>query len=325
MKKDLIPLLICPSCLPGEIPLRGRAVREEGGDILEGELLCRRCERVYPIEDGIAFLDPSWPLPRGSRDPDPLSAARPTSKYETAPVVSSYLWSHYGDLLGDPEATSAYREWAQLMTPSAGMAIDLGCAVGRFTLEMTATSDLVIGVDNSVSFIRCARQLMTDGRIQWELKEEGFITREETLRLPDRWDRRRVEFMVADAQALPFPSGAFHSLASLNLIDKVPFPASHLREVYRLAPRRGAQFFLSDPFSWSEEVADPKDWLGGTREGPFAGRGLDNIAGLLSRETEEWSPPWRVERRGAVWWKIRTHANHFELIRSRYVKAVRDA
>ena len=34
-------------------------------------------------------------------------------------------------------------------------------------------------------------------------------------------------------------------------------------------------------------------------------------------------PPWRVAGRGSAWWKIRTHVNHFELIRSCFVKAER--
>jgi hypothetical protein len=164
---------------------------------------------------------------------------------------------------------------------------------------------------------------MMDRLMKIDLKQEGSLIREEILSLPEAWDSRKVEFIVADAQALPFPSGAFSSLASLNLIDKVPFPARHLREIYRLATKRDAQFLFSDPFSWSEEVADEKNWLGGARSGPYSRRGVEAIMSLLTNETNGWSPPWRIEDHGRIWWKIRTHANHFELIRSCYVKAVR--
>jgi len=323
MKKWLLNVLTCPACLPNENGLDSRIIKEDEQDILKGALSCPRCGKAYRIEEGIAFLDPARRESEFPSNGSGVPPARAGSKYETASVVSSYLWSHYGDILGDPEASSAYREWADLMAPCDGMVLDAGCAVGRFTFEMSLKSDRVVGVDNSVSFVRCARKLMADRLMRIELKEEGFLTREETLYLPERWDSRNVEFIVADAQALPFPSGAFSGLASLNLIDKVPLPVRHLKEIYRLAAKEKAQFLLSDPFSWSEEVADEKDWLGGTRKGPFAGRGMENIMKLLRHGTQEWSPPWRVEAHGPIWWKIRTHANHFELIRSGYVKAVR--
>jgi len=33
--------------------------------------------------------------------------------------------------------------------------------------------------------------------------------------------------------------------------------------------------------------------------------------------------PWQIDGTGSVWWKIRNHKNHFEMIRSWYVKATR--
>ncbi len=314
MKKILLSMLICPACLPDERVLQGRIAEEQAEDIVEGSLSCPQCGKVYSIRDGIAFLDPASLVKEAASD----------SKYESAPVLSSYLWSHFGDILGDPEATPAYREWADLMKPRAGMAIDAGSAVGRFSFEMSQKSDFVVGVDNSTSFIRCARKLMMDRRMKIELKEEGCLMKEKILYLPETWDSRKVEFIVGDAQALPFPSGAFSSLASLNLVDKVPIPVRHLKEMHRLAAKQNAQFLFSDPFSWSEDAADQENWLGGTHRGPYSGRGLENVMALLKSESDGWSPPWRIENHGHIWWKIRTHANHFELIRSCFVKAVRD-
>jgi uncharacterized protein YbaR (Trm112 family) len=141
MKKSLLKMLVCPDCLPEEIQLEAKIIREQPGDILDGASSCSQCGGVYSIEDGTAFLD--------------FSARRegtPVSKYETGPVLSSYLWSHYGDIMGDEEASSAYREWAGLMNGGFGMALDLGAAVGRFAFEMTSKSDYVISIENSVSF-----------------------------------------------------------------------------------------------------------------------------------------------------------------------------
>ncbi|HBZ54972.1 MAG TPA: SAM-dependent methyltransferase, partial [Syntrophobacteraceae bacterium] len=57
--------------------------------------------------------------------------------------------------------------------------------------------------------------------------------------------------------------------------------------------------------------------------GPYSGRGIDNVMALLQGEDRQLLPAWRIRQQGHVWWKIRTHANHFELIRSCFVTADR--
>jgi SAM-dependent methyltransferase len=312
VKSNILPVLICPSCLPDEVALSETVVAEDRGDIIEGSLNCSRCGRAYPIRKGVAFLDPGA-----------APEKKPDSRYESAPVLSSYLWSHFGDLLDDSEASDAYVRWAGLMRESSGMCVDIGGAVGRFAFEMTRKSDFVIGLDNSVTFVETARDLMLNRGRRVFLMEEGFLTREVALRLPAQWDMDKIEFVVADALALPFRSRSFSALAGLNLIDKVPRPMDHFKEMNRTALERGAQFLFSDPFSWSKDVAPEESWLGGKETGPYAGRGHENVQSLLSGATGDIAPPWKIEENGHIWWKIRTHANHFELIRSRFVKAAR--
>ena len=313
MKKVLTEMLICPACLPDENSLTSKIIQEQGEDIITGSLLCHQCNTVYPIQDGIAFLDPA----------SLQKSEKTDSKYESAPALSSYMWSHYGDMLNESNASTAYREWADLMHRNSGVTLDAGSAVGRFTFEMSQKSDFAIGIDNSLSFIQAARELMIKRRMKIPLQQEGRLFREETLDLPETWNSDKVEFIVGDAQALPFPSKTFSSLASLNLVDKVPLPINHLKEMNRVAKEKEAEFLLSDPFSWSTDVAHEKDWLGGTDSGPYSGRGIENIAALLKGEKNELLPEWRIEKQGHIWWKIRTHSNHFELIRSCFVKANR--
>jgi hypothetical protein len=47
------------------------------------------------------------------------------------------------------------------------------------------------------------------------------------------------------------------------------------------------------------------------------------LQAILEGRTGEISPPWMVQKRGNVWWKIRNHRNHFELIRSCFLKVIR--
>lgn len=312
MKRSLIDILVCPFCLPQERRLKEDIHDENRGDIISGELLCEHCGRSYPVHDGIAFLQPEHP-----------DEKIPGNRYETGPLLSSYLWSHYSDILNEDEAHDAYMRWAGLMDKTPGICLDIGCAVGRFSFEMSRKNEFVIGIDNSISFVRAARDLMANRRKDVLLVEEGNLTREEILALPDQWELANVEFIVADALALPFCSGAFSALSSLNIVDKVPVPMKHLTEVNRTAREKGAQLLFSDPFSWSKDAAEEDEWLGGRIEGVYSGRGMDNITAILKGLNGNISPAWTIEKQGNVWWKIRSHRNYFELIRSCYLKAVR--
>ena len=55
MKKELMDILACPEC-KGELELRVET--EEGDEVIEGSLLCHRCDETYPIEDTIPNLLP---------------------------------------------------------------------------------------------------------------------------------------------------------------------------------------------------------------------------------------------------------------------------
>jgi uncharacterized protein YbaR (Trm112 family)/SAM-dependent methyltransferase len=312
MKEALLDLLICPACLPREEALACRAIDRKGEEIISGRLLCEHCKKEYPIREGMACLLPGN-----------VSGSEPPSGYEDPSVVSSYLWTHYSDLTGDPEAGPAYREWAELMAPHTGLSLDAGCAVGRFSFEMSAKSGLVVGIDNSYRFIQTARMLLHERHMDFRIADEGRMQEEVTIDLPESWISDRAEFVQGDVQALPFRSGVFSSLASLNIVDKVPLPLLHLQEMNRVAKDSGAQALLSDPFSWSSRVASETDWLGGTVTGHNAGRGMENMRALLTEGGKGLLPPWQEERLGHVWWKIREHKNLYQLIRSLYVKVRR--
>jgi ubiquinone/menaquinone biosynthesis C-methylase UbiE/uncharacterized protein YbaR (Trm112 family) len=312
MKKILKELLICPFCLPEEIPLKLKVNREETEDVIAGSLNCKRCGKNYIIDDGIALLIPDTNL-----------SLYKNTKYENPRVLSSYLWSHYGDWLNDKEWLPAYPEWVKLMEKSNGISLDIGCAVGRFTLEMTEKSDFSIGFDLSISFIKTARELMKKGIITFELTEEGIITSTVEIKLPEHIKQYNLDFIVADALNIPFPKGIFTKVASLNVLDKVNYPMRHLNEMNRVSALSGTQILISDPFSWSEEVADINDWLGGKTEGELMGFGHENVAKILEGYRNYLNPPWKVTDKGTVNWKIRNHRNHSELIKSLYVKAIR--
>jgi len=312
MKPRILEYLICPACLPEETPLRLENAQTLGGEIDEGILECDRCRRVYRIEGGVASVVAQH-----------AGLSAEGLRYEAPDLLSAYLWSHYADLFEDPDSTGAYAQWAEQISPASGAGLDAGCATGRFSFEMSSKCEFVIGVDLSESFVRTARRIMQERGLIFRIKEEGRIFSDRAFVLPPGWDSEKVDFLVADANALPFRSGSFSCVASLNLIDKIAHPLEHIGETSRAACTSGAQLLISDPFSWSEAVCASDRWLGGVADGRFAGAGMDNIARLLSGKGRLAGPAWQIARKGEVWWKIRNHRNHFELIRSLFIKAER--
>ena len=313
MKKPILEVLSCPACLPEESELALKSSGVSGNDVLYGELKCQKCKRVFPIKDGIAYLLPESVMKMGSMQ----------RRYESAKMLFSYLWSHYADIMGDEEATDAYGRWASCVPEVSGFALDAGCAVGRFTFELARKCDFAIGFDYSRSFVNAARRLLVERRMEFTLVEEGKIAKTREITLPDNWDSERVEFIVADAMKLPFKKGTFSLVSTLNLVDKLARPLDHLVEINRVAKTKNAWLLFSDPFSWSTEVCPEEYWLGGTEEGRFQGYGLENVKKIITGEYSYIAPGWIIETEGSVWWKIRNHRNHFELIRSLFIRASR--
>ena len=313
MNKVLLEFLVCPQCLPEEKPLKCKIDQQEQEDIIKGALICGQCGAGYPIEDGIPFLLPV----------DFSNSFSANFKYEAPPVLSSYLWSHYADLWADPDHTRPYEKWAELLDSSPGFALDAGCAVGRLVFELTKKADFVIGVDASSSFVKRARELKLKRKIHFNMKTEGMLEETVEVVLPESVRTDNAEFILADVQRLPFKSSLFSTTASLNIVDKVPSPITHLKEINRVALDVNSQLLFSDPFSWSNDITEPENWLGGVDSGQFPGMGIDNVRAILSGMSGHLDTWWEIVETGHVWWKIRNHRNHFELIKSLYLKAAR--
>lgn len=309
MKKWLVEELICPECVETQTSLTAESQKENNEEILEGRLTCPNCQSTYEIHDGIAVVVPAKTLP----------ITKDTAGYGSASMLSSYLWSHYSEFFNGPDATDAYKRWSQGFRPQNGWALDIGCSVGRLTFELTKTHDKAVGLDTSLSFIRAARKLAAQKRLEFDLILEGKITQKRSSNLDPAYGFDNAEFMVADAMALPFRSNRFATAASVNILEKVPNPIRHFEEANRILDKTKAQFLFSDPFSWDETVSSPDLWLGGRNSGPFQGFGMDNIHRLLQDDTGMFAPGFNIQEKGEVLWKIRKTRNLWEHITSQFV------
>lgn len=313
MKQWLGEYLVCPTCLPRKTSLELEIQEIRGDDVMHGRLWCPVCAAVYDIRKGVAVILPEAVKPALADD----------TGYNSRGMLSAYLWSHYCDLFNDDDATEAYRLWASLIRPSSGMALDIGCAVGRLSFEMSKTHSRVVGIDTSFSFIENARKLLNEKRLQFDLIIEGAITEQRACGLGNDWNFERIDFIVGDAMALPFADHLFSTASSVNILEKVPDPFRHLKEVNRVLACRNALFAFSDPFTWDETVSPADLWIGGSPDGLFSGRGIDGMRRLFSGEKGIFNPPMDILESGAVSWKIRKTENLREHIRSQFLVGTR--
>lgn len=264
----------------------GTVVREDGGEILEGVLMCPAlgCMREHPIIDGIPIIvadirahmqsQLSQVISREDLSPfmdgllcDCLGAG---SEFERARYhLSTYCRSHYGDF--DPEdplpgerALPALlsRGIDLLPTPPTGVFIDVGCSVGRATFELAArTGELTLGVDLNMGMLRIARQVARTGRVRHPLRRSGIVYdwREYEVDVPAR---ELVEFWACDAMALPFANDNFAGALSCNVLDCLTSPVVHLMEVGRVIAPAG-HAIISSPYDWSGNATPVPAWIGG--------------------------------------------------------------
>lgn len=254
--------------------------------MLEGVLLCteRQCQREHPVIDGIPVVvadAASWAshqldgvLRRDDLTPFVESvlgdAAGPQSNFERDRAnLSIYGWAHWGDALppsargqGGSFAALLAQAFSLLRAAPAGAWIDLGCSVGRGTLELARRGcEMAIGVDLNFSMLRVAERVRRSARALFPLRRVGLVY--------DRCDaavadvpRDRVSFWCCDVSVLPFADASFSGALTLNLLECVPSPLGHLVELGRvLAP--GSPALYASPYDWSASATPLDQWLGG--------------------------------------------------------------
>ena len=184
-------------------------------------------------------------------------------------------------------------------------ALDIGCAVGRFTFELARVADDVLGIDNSRSFITAARNLARKGSANIRIHESGSHFVSKKITLPKNFRAPNVTFAVGNALKLAEPpNGPYHVVAAINLLCRLPSPRTFLRQLPRLiAP--GGQFILASPFSWLDTFTPPSEWLS-----------PDAVIKILR-------PHFRLARRRDLPFLIREHRRKYQLVISHVLTFVR--
>jgi SAM-dependent methyltransferase len=294
--------------------------RSDGDEVIEGVLLCpeRLCRREHPIIDGIPVLVhdiASWAehqlgavLHREDLSPFTESllgdAAGAGTAYERERSnLSGYGYGHWGDGSFAGLVDTALE---LLPAPPDGPWLDVGCAVGRGTVELgRRTPGPVAGVDLSFGMLRVAERVRREGVAVFPLRRVGIVYERQEIAVPDL-PEDHLGFWCADAELLPFADGTFAGALSLNVLDCVRSPLGHLLELGRvLAPQAPA--LLSTPYDWSVTATPLEGWLGGhSQRGPAGGSSAEELRRILSPDAaagvdtgltiaaERDGVPWRV-------------------------------
>lgn len=352
-------LLRCPTCGPGTAdPARlglSEVYSEEAGAPLHGFLACPACPARYPLVDGVVVLssDVAGDLRREARPlwsredlPGPLASyLHQAYSDEEDPNWRRQMLAVYGrDLPGEPapraegplsdalhvaaaETRAAIRDRIDalaLATPPEAWALDLGCGVGWSSLALAERLP-VVALDRDLGVLRILGQLLRRGESEvpaWRHGGADFVPRRVSCERPPQ----PVVLVLGDALQPPFPAGAFHLLAALNLLDNVSAPLKLLQLASQLLASEG-RLLLSSPYEWSSRATPPEARLGESiREGDSpdpaaalrallaAPRPELGLALQLEREVEDL--PWVLERH-----KRSVHVYWCHLVEARRVAA----
>jgi len=201
-----------------------------------------------------------------------------TGFYESDAAVEQYLLFHYGTpeqicpLL--PEAQTAcgfpVRCVSEPLKDTAlekrSRALDLGCAVGRSSMELRRHFDEVVGIDFSARFIAAAQRMQQQRHVAIRAHREGTAYDELFLELPADLQTDHVQFEQGDACALRSDLGKFDLILMANLIDRLPDPAKCLGCLPDHIYPKG-WLIITSPYTWLEEYTPRSKWLGGGEHG----------------------------------------------------------
>ncbi|MFN4262147.1 MAG: 5-histidylcysteine sulfoxide synthase [Thioalkalivibrionaceae bacterium] len=190
--------------------------------------------------------------------------------YESDALVSQYCEFHYGrgafGVANFPQAI-AEAVLQQLDGRPRGVALDLGCAVGRLSFELAPHFGRVVGLDYSARFVQVAQKLLEGETVRYRVPTEGELHEDREIDL-DRLGlerRNNVEFWQQDACNLKPQFTGFDLVCAINLIDRLYDPARFLTDIAtRIKP--GGLLALASPYTWQEESTPREAWIGGRQD-----------------------------------------------------------
>jgi uncharacterized protein YbaR (Trm112 family) len=196
MKRRLLDFLVCPWC---QVPFRCQAIREDGDDVIEGQLTCDECSHTFPIVRSIPRILPSVLRPGNQATSDAFG----------------WEWQHFRKLhtLEVETNREQFLDWIYPIEPQYfknKVVLDGGCGMGRFSyLASLMGAKEVIAIDVSEA-VEAAMENCLD-------LSNVHIVQADIYHLPLRTREVRNEgdidfaFSIGVLHHLPDPEAGFHA------------------------------------------------------------------------------------------------------------------
>ena len=216
--------------------------------------------------------------------------------YESDPQIASYLEFHYGEkYFGIPNFPKTCIDTLIKTTGKTTFSrvLDIGCAVGRSSFELSQYAEHVDAVDFSTRFIRNALNLVEHGSLRYLITDEGDIQQLKKVHLSDlKLDQHanRIEFTQGDAANLKPIYQGYDLIFAGNLIEHLYEPAAFLRDIHNRL-NNGGILVLTSTYDWDESRTKKEHWLGGIKVNGENKTTLDGLQEILTPHFKELAPP----------------------------------
>ncbi len=246
--------------------------------------------------------------------------AQDKDRYESDALLNQYMLFHYGSkaenkdeeisaLVGHPEVEEFIPATVNLVTKYAakkGKVLDLGCAVGRASFELSKYFDEVVGLDYSQSFIDAAVRMKQHGKAEYRRHDTGRYYSQLVAKLSSDCNPSRVQFIQGDAGALAASAdmGGFDAVLLSNLLCRLPNPRACLRQFVgeQNLLNEGGVLIIVSPNSWMEQYTDTEQFI----DAPTSAAALEKIASCLTG--------FELLHKGDLPFMIREHRRKYEYV-----------
>jgi putative 4-mercaptohistidine N1-methyltranferase len=236
------------------------------------------------------------------------------SRYERETVLNQYLLFHYGsdkDQMPFPFGPinsiqfpiRCVKECLNTdILPKNAKALELGCAVGRSSFELSRFCEKVIGIDGSNAFISAAKKIQRREKVEYPIVIEGVQKEMRIAAIPEGTYPERIVFKCDDILALSEERASFHVVLAANVLCRLRDPRALLNQLPSLLVPEG-QLILISPYSWLKEFTPQANWLGG------AENALKSTLELIKDELKEY---FSLEKTFDMPFLIREHLRKYE-------------
>lgn len=202
--------------------------------------------------------------------------------YESEEMLNRYMLMHWGSekdiwenipksSLPMPKAVNLPLKCAEFVAEYCDKfdnVLDVGCAVGRSSFELTKNFAKVTAIDYSREFIDAANKLKTAKKLSYRRKDSGSSGKILTATVDENINTENITFELGDACDLPHSLGSFDAVLLANTLCRLPEPKKFLHRVQGkdAIVKKGGILVMTTPFSWLEEYTAKENWLSGIED-----------------------------------------------------------